>query len=62
MSYPNQAELEGEWLNQVINIVVYREDGQFLNIKYKLEDGRVPERATEGIQEIVDELLDKSEL
>lgn len=62
MSYPNQAELEGEWLNQTIKIVVEREDGQFQEMKYKLDDGRVPERTGERIQEMVDELLDLSEL
>ena len=62
MSYPNQAELEGEWLNQIITIRIYRADGQYQDMKYKLDEGRVPERATERIQEMVDELLDTSEL
>jgi len=62
MSYPNQAELEGEWLNQTIKIVVCREDGQFLERKYKLQDGHIYEDIGEDIQIMTDTLLDTSEL
>jgi len=62
MSYINQSELEGEWLNQTIKIVVIREDGQSLERKYALKDGQTPEVVAIGIQEMVDELLDTSEI
>jgi len=62
MSYINQSELEGEWLNQTIKIVVIREDGQSLERKYALKDGQTPEAVAVGIQEMVDELLDTSEI
>jgi len=62
MSYSNQAQLEDEWLNQGIEVRITRADGQYLFRKYNLKDGQVPTAAQDGLQEMVDELLDTSEI
>ena len=62
MSYPNEAERKAEWLNQSFEVHVKREDGQYLWRKYKLDDGQVPQSAIDELQELVDTLLDMSEI
>jgi hypothetical protein len=62
MSQPNQTELKEEWLNQAIDIKIFRADGQFILRSYRLNDGQVPTEIGKDIQEVVDTLLDTSEL
>jgi len=59
MSQPNA---KGEWLNQKIKIIVMTEGGNELYRNYELIDGQVPQSAKEGLQDMVDTLLDTSEL
>lgn len=61
MSTPNEADLKAEWLNtnMKIEITVH---GNSIYRNFGLEDGQVPQSAKENLQEIVDTLLDTSEL
>lgn len=59
MSQPNA---KGEWLNQTITITVRNEQGNELYRKYALKDGQLPDSMQTSLQDIVDTLLDTSEL
>lgn len=59
MSQPTELDIKREWLNQDVEVRVSREDGQYISRRYRLDEGLLPEI---NLQEIVDELLDTSEL
>lgn len=59
MSKPNEKE---EWLNQTITITVTNEHGNELYRKFALDDGLLPTGCRMSLQEMVDTLLDTSEL
>lgn len=61
MSIPNQAELQAEWLNTLCKITVRVHDNEITRV-YGIEDGQLSEIAKEELQDMVDTLLDTSEL
>ena len=61
MSNPNHAAEMGEFMNTRMQIVI-KIHGNDLERSYQLDDGKIPENMENNLQEMVDTLLDTSEL